>query len=328
MPLDPTHGSALRMHPFCLGCAVELRYSWFIHPKWVTNGPCPLVAPGVQVQASPGLFYVGLPSFGLVHQVSCRRHQDHAISGHPMRKTNVFRPLRKAVLPVAGLGTRFLPATKSMPKEMLTVVDRPLIQYAVDEARAAGIEQFCLVTGRGKTTLVEQFDIAFELEAVLKERNKHQGTADPEGRCAAAGLGQQRPPAGAARPRPCHLVRPRLHRRRPVRHPAARRPGAVGSPACTAQLADGLQGNRRQRGRGDRSAARAHQPLRHPRHRHRRRPAGRGSRPGGKTRSGAGTLQPVHHRPLRAAARGDRPSGAWRAWAPATRSSSPTAWPR
>ncbi len=82
------------------------------------------------------------------------------------------KPLRKAVLPVAGLGTRFLPATKSMPKEMLTVVDRPLIQYAIDEARAAGIDQFCLVTGRGKATLVEQFDIAYELEAHLRERGK------------------------------------------------------------------------------------------------------------------------------------------------------------
>jgi UTP--glucose-1-phosphate uridylyltransferase len=80
--------------------------------------------------------------------------------------------LRKAVLPVAGLGTRFLPATKAMPKEMLTVVDMPLIQYAVDEARAAGIEQFCMVTGRGKTALIDHFDIAFELEATLAERNK------------------------------------------------------------------------------------------------------------------------------------------------------------
>jgi UTP--glucose-1-phosphate uridylyltransferase len=76
------------------------------------------------------------------------------------------------VLPVAGLGTRFLPATKAMPKEMLTVVDMPLIQYAVDEARAAGIEQFCMVTGRGKTALIDHFDIAFELEATLTERNK------------------------------------------------------------------------------------------------------------------------------------------------------------
>jgi UTP--glucose-1-phosphate uridylyltransferase len=84
----------------------------------------------------------------------------------------VTKKLRKAVLPVAGLGTRFLPATKAMAKEMLPVVDKPLIQYAVDEARAAGIEQFCLVTGRGKTALVEFFDVAFELEATLRQRNK------------------------------------------------------------------------------------------------------------------------------------------------------------
>jgi len=84
----------------------------------------------------------------------------------------VIKPLRKAVLPVAGLGTRFLPATKAMAKEMLPVVDKPLIQYAVEEARAAGIEQFCMITGRGKAALVEHFDVAFELEATLKERGK------------------------------------------------------------------------------------------------------------------------------------------------------------
>ncbi len=82
------------------------------------------------------------------------------------------KPLRKAVLPVAGLGTRFLPATKQMAKEMLPVVDKPLIQYAVEEAREAGIEQFCFVTGRGKTMLVDQFDLAYELERTLAERNK------------------------------------------------------------------------------------------------------------------------------------------------------------
>jgi UTP--glucose-1-phosphate uridylyltransferase len=82
------------------------------------------------------------------------------------------KPLRKAVLPVAGLGTRFLPATKAMPKEMLPVVDKPLIQYAIDEARAAGIEEFCLITGRGKDSLIDYFDIAYELETTLKERNK------------------------------------------------------------------------------------------------------------------------------------------------------------
>ncbi|MGH7210072.1 MAG: UTP--glucose-1-phosphate uridylyltransferase GalU, partial [Acetobacteraceae bacterium] len=84
----------------------------------------------------------------------------------------MIKPLRKAVLPVAGLGTRFLPATKAMAKEMLPVVDKPLIQYSVEEARAAGIEQFCMVTGRGKTALVEHFDVAFELEATLRQRGK------------------------------------------------------------------------------------------------------------------------------------------------------------
>lgn len=83
-----------------------------------------------------------------------------------------LKPLKKAVLPVAGLGTRFLPATKAMAKEMLPVVDKPLIQYAVEEARAAGIEQFCFVTGRGKTAIVEHFDVAFELEHTLEERRK------------------------------------------------------------------------------------------------------------------------------------------------------------
>lgn len=84
----------------------------------------------------------------------------------------MLKPLKKAVLPVAGLGTRFLPATKATAKEMLPVVDRPLIQYAVDEARAAGIEQFCFVTGRGKTAIVEHFDVAFELERTLEARGK------------------------------------------------------------------------------------------------------------------------------------------------------------
>ncbi len=82
------------------------------------------------------------------------------------------KKLRKAVLPVAGLGTRFLPATKATAKEMLPVVDKPLIQYAIEEARAAGIEQFCLVTGRGKTALIDHFDVAYELEATLRERGK------------------------------------------------------------------------------------------------------------------------------------------------------------
>ncbi|MEM9632540.1 MAG: UTP--glucose-1-phosphate uridylyltransferase GalU [Pseudomonadota bacterium] len=82
------------------------------------------------------------------------------------------KPIRKAVLPVAGLGTRFLPATKAVPKEMLTIVDRPIIQYVVDEARAAGIEHIVFVTGRNKHVIEDHFDVAYELEDTLKARNK------------------------------------------------------------------------------------------------------------------------------------------------------------
>ncbi|MGI9382806.1 MAG: UTP--glucose-1-phosphate uridylyltransferase GalU [Methyloligellaceae bacterium] len=81
-------------------------------------------------------------------------------------------PIRKAVFPVAGLGTRFLPATKAMPKEMLTVVDRPVIQHVVDEARSAGIEHFIFVTGRNKGVIEDHFDKQVELESVLRERGK------------------------------------------------------------------------------------------------------------------------------------------------------------
>ncbi len=88
------------------------------------------------------------------------------------------KPIRKAVFPVAGLGTRFLPATKAIPKELLPIVDRPLIQYAVDEAREAGIDQIIFVTGRGKTAIVEHFDIAYELENTMVERGKSLAVLD------------------------------------------------------------------------------------------------------------------------------------------------------
>ena len=87
--------------------------------------------------------------------------------------------IRKAVFPVAGLGTRFLPATKAIPKEMLPVVDRPLIQYAVDEAREAGIEQMIFVTGRGKSAIEDHFDIAYELEHTMSSRGKDLSVLDP-----------------------------------------------------------------------------------------------------------------------------------------------------
>ncbi|MEO8360763.1 MAG: UTP--glucose-1-phosphate uridylyltransferase GalU [Vicinamibacteria bacterium] len=80
--------------------------------------------------------------------------------------------VRKVVIPAAGLGTRFLPATKAMPKEMLCVVDKPIIQYAVEEAVASGIEHIIIVTGRSKSSMEDHFDIAYELEATLKERGK------------------------------------------------------------------------------------------------------------------------------------------------------------
>jgi len=83
-----------------------------------------------------------------------------------------MKPLRKAIFPVAGLGTRFLPATKAIPKEMLPVVDKPLIQYAVEEAKAAGIEQFIFVTGRDKAAMEDHFDLAIELNDTLRRRSK------------------------------------------------------------------------------------------------------------------------------------------------------------
>jgi len=88
-----------------------------------------------------------------------------------------FKPVRKAIFPVGGLGARFLPATKAMPKEMLPVVDRPLIEYAVEEAKAAGIEQFIFVTGRGKAAIEDHFDFSYELNATLTERGRTRDLA-------------------------------------------------------------------------------------------------------------------------------------------------------
>jgi UTP--glucose-1-phosphate uridylyltransferase len=88
-----------------------------------------------------------------------------------------IRPVRKAIFPVGGLGARFLPATKALPKEMLPIVDRPLIQYAVEEAKAAGIEQFIFVTGRGKTAIEDHFDHSYELHATLTERGRTRDLA-------------------------------------------------------------------------------------------------------------------------------------------------------
>src|SRR5579883_495171 len=112
--------------------------------------------------------------------------------------------IRKAVFPVAGLGTRFLPATKSIPKEMLTLVDRPVLQHVVEEAREAGIKHFIFVTGRNKAVIKDHFDIAYELEETLQRRGKLKELSALRADLPA--------PAGAARPRPCRLVRARYCR--------------------------------------------------------------------------------------------------------------------
>src|SRR3954447_290030 len=100
-----------------------------------------------------------------------------------------MKAIRKAVFPVAGLGTRFLPATKAMPKEMLTVVDRPLIQHVVDEARAAGIEHFIFVTGRNKGVIEDHFDLQYELQRTLEKRGNKKAEL--------AVLAEAQPAAGA-----------------------------------------------------------------------------------------------------------------------------------
>ncbi|MEP2990155.1 MAG: UTP--glucose-1-phosphate uridylyltransferase [Parasphingorhabdus sp.] len=89
-----------------------------------------------------------------------------------------MKPIKKAVFPVAGMGTRFLPATKVMPKELFPIVDRPLLQYAVDEALEAGIEQMIFVNGRGKGMIEDHFDMAYELERTMGDRNKDRSVLD------------------------------------------------------------------------------------------------------------------------------------------------------
>src|SRR2546422_7283131 len=84
----------------------------------------------------------------------------------------MVKKVRKAVFPAAGLGTRFLPATKALPKEMLPLVDKPIIQYGVEEALAAGCDQIIMITGRGKSAIEDHFDVSYELEKMLEERKK------------------------------------------------------------------------------------------------------------------------------------------------------------
>ena len=180
------------------------------------------------------------------------------------------KKIRKAVLPVAGLGTRFLPATKTVPKEMLTVVDRPILQHVVDEAMAAGIEHFVFVTGRMKAVIEDYFDIAYELEDTLNRRGKTKELAALRNDLPAAGATQVHAPAGASRPRSRDLVRARHRRRRAVRGAAAghgddgRRQERIALPRT---MRGDLREARRQRHRRGGSAAGGDAPIRHRRHR-------------------------------------------------------------
>ena len=122
----------------------------------------------------------------------------HRPSSAHRAEPSMTKRIRKAVFPVAGLGTRFLPATKAIPKEMLTVVDRPVIQHVVDEARAAGIEHFVFVTGRDKAVIEDHFDINFELERTLAERGK---TRELEALQARPARRRRRPASRASRRR-------------------------------------------------------------------------------------------------------------------------------
>ena len=221
----------------------------------------------------------------------------------------MIKPLRKAVLPVAGLGTRFLPATKATAKEMLPVVDKPLIQYAIEEARAAGIEQFCMVTGRGKTALVEHFDIAFELEATLRERGKtdalemlRETQVEPGSMVTV----RQQVPLGLGHAIWC------------ARAFIGDDPFAILLPddlvlaetPCLRQLADVYRdtgGNVVAVTEVPREQTNRYGILRTGQG---RRPAGGGARPGGEAGAEGCAVEPVDHRPLRADAGGDRPPGA------------------
>ena len=131
--------------------------------------------------------------------------------------------VRKAVFPAAGLGTRFLPATKAQPKEMLPIVDKPIIQYGVEEAVASGIDNIILVTGRGKNAIEDHFDVSVELETFLEARGKTELLAEIRKISNMINF-VVRPPGRAARPRPRGAGHARAGRRRAVRrHPGRRR---------------------------------------------------------------------------------------------------------
>ena len=230
--------------------------------------------------------------------------------------------VRTAVFPAAGLGTRFLPATKAQPKEMLPLVDKPMIQYVVEEAVAAGLDRVCIVTGRGKRAIEDHFDASVELEFYLQERGKWEELAQIKtiSDLASVSYVRQKEPLGLGHAILC--AQPLVGD-----EPFAVFLGddiIVADPPCISQLLAVLRAARRPRP-GRRAGARvaALAVRRHPRD------AGGGERlpgggPGREAGARGGALRPGHHRPLRPDARTSSRSWPRRRPTTAARSSSPT----
>ena len=219
-----------------------------------------------------------------------------------------MKRVRKAVFPVAGLGTRFLPATKAVPKEMLTVVDRPVIQYVVDEAREAGIEHFIFVTGRNKAVIEDHFDIQFELDHTLAQRGKDDQLAKLQRLQPLAGqtsFTRQQEPLGLGHAVWC------------ARELVGDEPFALLLPDMIMQsreeLPEGdggaLRAHRRQHRRGAGMRCRRGAQIRHRRQGRRHPQRFCDHRDGGEAETGHGPLEPVHQRPLHPAARDLRHPG-------------------
>jgi UTP--glucose-1-phosphate uridylyltransferase len=149
-----------------------------------------------------------------------------------------MKKVTKAIFPVAGMGTRFLPATKASPKEMLPIVDKPLIQYAVEEAVAAGITDMIFVTGRSKRAIEDHFDKAYELEGELEARGKIELLEFVRNMVPEEHQLHLHPPAGGARSGPCGAVRLSRGGRRALRRDARRRPARQGGTPVMKQMVD------------------------------------------------------------------------------------------
>ena len=237
------------------------------------------------------------------------------------------KPVRKAVLPVAGMGTRFLPATRAVSKEMLPVVDKPLIQYAVEEARAAGIERFIFVTGRGEAAIERHFGRDEELDLYLAAR----GDEDTRRRAASAVLApgatsftRQQKPLGLGHAVLC------------ARDLVGDEPFAVllpdelllGDPPLPRVPRRASRPHGRERGGARRGAGARDRPLRHRRGRGGGRASPHALGHGGEAPAGPGAVATCDHRPLRAATRGLYAACGAGAGRGAARYSSPTPWPR